>query len=115
MHFTSDGYSESVSKKKFFFILRWFNCYNDDNETDAKSIKVSLHPNLLGPVGNMGSYAQSDQVQFNSKSWLSENNLNTLVGVVFYHAEYLQGLQFLGANYVMVQGNYECKGMCCIC
>lgn len=74
---------------------------------------VSLHPNLLAPVGNMGTSAQKDQVHFNSKKWLRENDLNALTSVVFYYDEYLEGVQFVGAKYMVEDGSYTCVGKAC--
>lgn len=71
---------------------------------------MSLHPNLLGPVGNSGPCCQSNQKAFNSKKWLDSQDL-TLSGIVFYHGEYLYGVQFLGVKKYIQDGEWHCKGI----
>lgn len=86
---------------------KWFNPLSSSES--VLPITKSLHPNLLGPVGNIGSWYQKDQVSFNSQSWLNETGLD-LLGVVFFHDKYLYGLQFIGSKYELVDGALQCHG-----
>jgi len=42
-------------------------------------------------------------------SWLQENNLTTLVGVVFYYDTYLNGIQFQGSK--QTDEDKACQGI----
>lgn len=92
-------------------VLRYHKWLNPTHSVPTQLCKpsMSLHPNLLGPVGNSGPCCQSNQKAFNSKKWLDGQDL-TLSGIVFYHGEYLYGVQFLGVKKYIQDGEWHCKG-----
>lgn len=95
----------------FFTFSRWFNNYEDDSKHDNKvSMKISFHDNLLGPTGNIGSSSQPNQVGFNTKQWMIENELTKLVGVIFYSDIYLEAIQFTAAKLDETNGR-SCSGL----
>lgn len=88
---------------------KWFH-ETSPEETAIQSISKSLHPCLIGPMGNSGPWCQVGQVSFNSGLWLVENNLS-LLGFVFHHDEYVNALQFVGRKNEIQDGDVEeCTG-----
>ena len=67
-----------------------------------------MDPNIFGLYGSPNLNA-SNCKQFDSQKWLNENKLDRLVGIVFYHQNYLEGIQFQGVRF---QDNGEEKITC---
>ncbi|XP_066936757.1 uncharacterized protein [Clytia hemisphaerica] len=83
---------------------KWLRYSKSSQSTTQSNIEISLHPNLLGPYGCVGT----EKVRFNSKEWLKESSLTKLVGIVFYYGEFLEGIQFQGVKQNSENGK-ECS------
>ena len=59
---------------------------------------VLCFPGRMGPVGNSGPSAQTNQTFFDSNIWLKEKGLQ-LKGIVFFWESYLHGIQFIGVKH----------------